>query len=138
MSTHLKEKEEQIRKVLEQLAEENINGKPILVEGRKDIKALRNLGIKGKIISIKTGGKNLLDIISEIETSNLTGVILMLDFDRRGRELTKNLKCHIEKAGINANLHFWLKLLSLAGKEVKDVEGLATYIETLKNKTGNS
>jgi len=36
LSTHLKEKEEQIHKVLEQLAEENINGKPILVEGKKD------------------------------------------------------------------------------------------------------
>ncbi|MBX5321608.1 MAG: toprim domain-containing protein [Candidatus Bathyarchaeota archaeon] len=138
MSTHLKEKEEQILKILEQLAEENINGKPILVEGRKDIKALRNLGIKGKIISVKTGGKNLLNTISEIEASNLTEVILMLDFDRRGRELTTNLKRHIEKTGINANLHFWLRLSGLAGKEVKDVEGLATYIETLKNKTGNS
>jgi len=62
----------------------------------------------------------------------------MLDFDRRGRELTTNLKSHIEKTGINANLHFWLRLSGLAGKEVKDVEGLATYIETLKNKTGNS
>ncbi len=138
MSTHLKEKEEQIHKVLEQLAEENINGKPILVEGRKDIKALRNLGIKGKIISIKTGGKNLQDIISEIEKSNLKEVILMLDFDRRGRELTKKLKHHIEKTGINPNLHFWLRLSGLAGKEIKDVEGLATYIETLKNKIGNS
>jgi 2,5-diamino-6-(ribosylamino)-4(3H)-pyrimidinone 5'-phosphate reductase len=138
LSTHLKEKEEQIHKVLEQLAEENLGGKLILVEGKKDIKALRNLGIKGKIISVKTGGKNLLDIISEIEASNLTEVILMLDFDRRGRELTTNLKRHIEKNGINANLHFWLRLSSLAGKEIKDIEGLATYIERLKNKTGNS
>jgi len=138
LSTHLKEKEEQIHKVLEQLAEENLGGKLILVEGNKDIKALRNLGIKGKIISVKTGGKNLLDIISEIEASNLTEVILMLDFDRRGRELTTNLKRHIEKTGINPNLHFWLRLSSLAGKEIKDIEGLATYIERLKNKTGNS
>ncbi|MGQ9538453.1 MAG: toprim domain-containing protein [Candidatus Bathycorpusculaceae bacterium] len=138
MSTHLKEKEEQILKILEQLAEDNLNGKPILVEGKKDVKALRTLGINGEIISVKTGGKNLLDIISRMETANFKEVILMLDFDRRGRELTKNLKLHIEKTGINVNLHFWLRLLGLIGKEVKDVEGLAPYIETLKNKIGNS
>lgn len=138
MSTHLKEKEEQILKILEQLAEDNLNGKPILVEGKKDVKALRTLGINGEIISVKTGGKSLLDIISRMETANLKEVILMLDFDRRGRELTKNLKLHIEKTGINVNLHFWLRLLGLIGKEVKDVEGLAPYIETLKNKIGNS
>lgn len=138
MSTHLKEKEEQILKILEQLAEDNLNGKPILVEGKKDVKALRTLGINGEIISVKTGGKSLLDIISRMETANLKEVILMLDFDRRGRELTKNLKLHIEKTGIKVNLHFWLRLLGLIGKEVKDVEGLAPYIETLKNKIGNS
>lgn len=137
MSTHLKEKEEQILKILEQLAEDNLNGKPILVEGKKDVKALRTLGINGEIISVKTGGKSLLDIISRMETANLKEVILMLDFDRRGRELTKNLKLHIEKTGIKVNLHFWLRLLGLIGKEVKDVEGLAPYIETLKNKIGN-
>ena len=138
MSTRLKKKEEQILQVLEQLAEENMNGKPIIVEGQRDAETLRTLGINGQIIFAKTGGKSLLDVISEIEKAKTGEVIMLLDFDRRGRELTEKLKCHIEKAGIKANTHFWLKLYSLVGRELKDVEGLAKYMETLKSKTGDS
>jgi 5S rRNA maturation endonuclease (ribonuclease M5) len=120
------------------LAEENRNGKPILVEGRKDAEALKTLGINGQIIFAKTGGKTLLDVISEVEAANPSEIILLPDFDRRGRELTANLKRYMEKAGIKANLHFWLRLSSLVGREVKDVEGLAAYMETLKSKIGDS
>ncbi|MEM1563892.1 MAG: hypothetical protein QW161_04395 [Candidatus Bathyarchaeia archaeon] len=138
MSTHLKEKEKQILQVLEQLAEENVNGKPILVEGRKDEEALRELGVNGQIILAKTGGKSLLGVISEIEALKSSEVIMLLDFDRRGRELTENLRNHIEKAGVRANMYYWLKLSILVGKEVKDVEGLAKYMKTLKSKIGDS
>jgi 2,5-diamino-6-(ribosylamino)-4(3H)-pyrimidinone 5'-phosphate reductase len=137
LSTHLKEKEEQILKVLEQLAEEN-RSKPIIVEGQKDAETLRNLGISGQIIFAKKCGKSLLDVISEIEDAKTSEVIMLLDFDRRGRELTEKLGRHIEKAGIKANTHFWLKLRSLVGRELKDVEGLAKYMKTLKSKIGNS
>ena len=138
MSTRLKEKEEQILQVLEQLAEENKSGKPVLVEGRKDAEALKNLGINGQIIFAKTGGKSLLDVVSEIEVAGASEILMLLDFDRRGRELAERLKSHIEKMGIKANMQYWLKLSSLVGREVKDVEGLAKYMKTLKIKTGNS
>ena len=138
MSTRLKEKEEQILQVLEQLAEENRSGKPIIVEGQKDAETLRELGINGQIIFAKTGGKSLLDVVSEIEVASASEILMLLDFDRRGRELTERLKSHIEKLGIKANMYYWLKLSSLVGKEVKDVEGLAKYMKTLKSKTDNS
>ncbi|MEM2440366.1 MAG: toprim domain-containing protein [Candidatus Bathyarchaeia archaeon] len=138
MSTHLREKAEQIQQILEQLAEESSSGKPILVEGKKDAEALKTLGITGKIMFAKKGLKTRLDVVSEIEKSSPTEIILMLDFDREGRELTEHFKTHMEKVGVKANIHYWLKLSSLTGREVKDVEGLATYLKTLKNKTGNS
>ncbi len=138
MSTHLKEKEEQILQVLGQLAEENKNGKPILIEGRKDAESLKELGVNGQIIFAKTGGKSLLDVISEIEASKTGEVIMLLDFDRKGRELTEILKFHIEKMSVKANMYYWLRLSSLVGKEVKDVEGLAKYMKTLKSKIGDS
>jgi 5S rRNA maturation endonuclease (ribonuclease M5) len=138
LSARLKEKEEQILQVLEQLAEENRSGKPIIVEGQKDAETLRELGVNGQIIFAKTGGKSLLDVVSEIEVASASEILMLLDFDRRGRELTERLKRHIEKLGIKANMHYWLKLSSLVGKEVKDVEGLAKYMKTLKSKIGNS
>jgi 2,5-diamino-6-(ribosylamino)-4(3H)-pyrimidinone 5'-phosphate reductase len=133
----LKEKEEKIRLVLECLGEESAKGKPIIVEGKRDIETLRMLGVQGKIISAKTGGKSLLDVISEVEKCDVQEVIALLDFDRRGKEWTKSLKQHLEKSKIKLNLQFWNELYGLVGKEVKDVEGLATYMETLKRKIGD-
>jgi len=138
LSSHLREKEEKILHVLECLSEESAKGTPIIVEGKKDIKALRVLAVEGKVISAKTGGKCFLDVVSEVEKMGAREVILLLDFDRRGIELTKNLKQHLEKTGIKPNLTFWSELSSLVGNEVKDVEGLATYMETLKRKICNS
>ncbi|MGC9094724.1 MAG: toprim domain-containing protein [Candidatus Bathyarchaeia archaeon] len=138
MSTRLKEKEEKILQLLEGINEEAAKGKPIIVEGKKDIAALKALAIEGKIITAKTGGKSFLELISEIERTSAKEVILLLDFDRRGKELTRNLKRYMEKTGIKTNTTFWSSLLSLVGKEVKDVEGLAAYMETLKSKICNS
>jgi 5S rRNA maturation endonuclease (ribonuclease M5) len=138
LSTHLQEKEEKILRVLECIAEESAKGTPIIVEGKNDIEALRVLGVEGKIMSAKTGGKSILDVISEVEKLAPKEVIMLLDFDRRGRELTKRLRQDLEKAKTKINLTFWNKLLELVGTEVKDVEGLATYTETLKRKIHNS
>ena len=138
MSTHLKDKEEKILQVLEGLAEESAKGTPIIVEGKNDIGALRALGVEGKIISAKTGGKSILDVISEVEKRTAKEVIMLLDFDRRGKEWTKRLKQNLEKAKTKINITFWSRLLELVGTEVKDIEGLATYMETLKRKIHNS
>lgn len=138
LSTHLQEKEEKILRVLECLAEESAKGTPIIVEGKNDIEALRALGVEGKIISAKTGGKSILDVISEVEKCTAKEVIMLLDFDRRGKEWTKRLKQNLENAKVKINLTFWSRLLALVGTEVKDVEGLATYMETLKRKIHNS
>jgi 2,5-diamino-6-(ribosylamino)-4(3H)-pyrimidinone 5'-phosphate reductase len=138
LSIHLQEKEEKILQVLECLAEESGKGTPIVVEGKNDVKSLRILGVEGNILSAKTGGKSILDVASEIEKYNAKEVILLLDFDRRGKELTNSLRQNLEKTRIKANLAFWTRLSELAGREVKDVEGLATYMETLKCKIHNS
>ncbi|MEM3673317.1 MAG: toprim domain-containing protein [Candidatus Bathyarchaeia archaeon] len=138
MSIHLKEKEEKILKVLEQLAEESAKGTPIIVEGKNDITTLRALGVKGKVLSAKTGGKSLLETVSQLEKQESREVILLLDFDRRGRELTERLKQQLEKVGVNPNLSFWRELLLLVRREVKDIEGLASYMENLKRKICNS
>lgn len=136
MSAHLKEKEERIQQVLECLIEESAKGTPIIVEGKKDVETLRSLGVEGRIIPAKTGGKSRLDVISEIEKSKSREVVLLLDFDRRGREWTATLKQHLEKTKIVPNLTFWNHLKALAGRELKDIEGLAAFMQTLQKKTG--
>ena len=138
MSTRLKEKEEKILQILNAIAEESAKGKPIVVEGKKDVAALRASGVAGKVLTVKTGGKSFLDAVSEIEKMGPSEVILFLDFDRRGREGTKRLKQSLERAKIKPNVKFWRELSALVGKEIQCVESLTVYLRTLHTKIAAS
>jgi 2,5-diamino-6-(ribosylamino)-4(3H)-pyrimidinone 5'-phosphate reductase len=138
LSAHLRERQEKIQQILECLAEESARGTPIIVEGKKDVETLRTLGVQGQIVTAKTGGKSRLDLISEIETTGNREVILLLDFDRRGKEWTAILRENLEKARIKTNITFRKELLRFAGRELKDIEGLAAYLQTLSRKLGET
>jgi 5S rRNA maturation endonuclease (ribonuclease M5) len=138
LSAHLREREERIQLILERLKQESSEGTAIIVEGKKDVESLRELGIEGPIISAKTGGKSRTDLISDIEESGVREVILLFDFDRRGKEWTGTMKRRLESIRVKADLTFWKELLRFAGRELKDVEGLTAYIQTLKEKLGEA
>jgi 5S rRNA maturation endonuclease (ribonuclease M5) len=133
----LQEKEEKLIEALRRLAEESAKGAPILVEGKKDVETLRALGVQGTLVTVKTGGKSFIDVVSTLEEANTPKVILFLDFDRRGKQGTNRLRHNLERAGIKVDLESWLMLLGTVGKDVQCVEGLAGYLESLKARTGN-
>jgi 5S rRNA maturation endonuclease (ribonuclease M5) len=136
MSGHLERKMEEFQHIIEDLIAEATNGTPIIVEGPRDRESLERLEVKGDVISVKTSGKTLLDTLQEIEDRNKDEVILLMDFDRRGKEMTARLIKNLEKSRIKTNLVFWKKLSSLVRRDVKDIEGLATFIQTLNKKIG--
>jgi 2,5-diamino-6-(ribosylamino)-4(3H)-pyrimidinone 5'-phosphate reductase len=131
----LREKEETVTQVLSSLAEESTKGTPILVEGKKDVETLRALGISGPIVAIKTGGKSFIDIVSGLEDAKIQKAILLLDFDRRGKQGTNRLRRNLEGTGIKVELAFWLALLGTIGKDVQCIEGLNAYMKTLRTRT---
>jgi 5S rRNA maturation endonuclease (ribonuclease M5) len=138
LSTKTEKRVEKIQKLLERLAKQSAKGAPIVVEGKKDIKSLNKLGITGDIILAKTSGKSFLDVLGEIEKKERSEVILLFDFDRRGKEWTLRMARRLEGMKITPNLVFWKMLLGLVGRDVKDIEGLAAYLETLKNRSAKS
>ena len=111
MSTRLEEKEKKILRTLERLAHESVKGIPIIVEGRNDVETLRALNIEGKIMEAKAGGKSILTFLSEVEMFGVREFILLLDFDRRGKELTKHLMRQLEQKRIKSNIFFWKRLM---------------------------
>ena len=135
LSTKLKEKEEKIQQIIGQLTEESAKGKPIIVEGKKDVQALQVLGVNGIIFTVKTGGKSFLEATAEIEKLGASEVILLLDFDRRGKEGTLKLQQNLERAKIKVNTHFWRDLSAIVGREIQCIESLPTYLITLQEKT---
>ena len=138
MSTRLKDKQEKIQQILAKLAEASTKGQPIVVEGKKDAQALFELGVEGTILTLKTGGKSFLEATAEIEALGVREVILLLDYDRRGREGTLRLKQDLERAKIKVNTRFWRDLEALAGREIQCVESLPAYLLTLSEKTASS
>lgn len=116
------------------LTEESAKGKLIVVEGKKDEIALQELGVSGKVLTVKTGGKSFLQATEEIEKLGESGVILLLDFDRRGKEGTLRLKNSLERAKVKANTKFWHDLQALVGKDISCVESLSSYLITLQEK----
>jgi 5S rRNA maturation endonuclease (ribonuclease M5) len=136
LSTRLKKKEEKVLKTLTILLEESSKGIPIVVEGKKDVKALRAFGLTGTLITVKTGGKSFLDAVCEIEKVGVPEVILFLDFDRRGKEGTKRLKQSLERVKIKPNTKLWRTLAATVGKEIQCIESLTAYLRTLHEKIG--
>ncbi|MGD6934581.1 MAG: hypothetical protein ACQCN5_10285 [Candidatus Bathyarchaeia archaeon] len=136
MSTKLKDRLEKILQIIAKLVEESGKGTPVVVEGKRDADNLRLLGVGGKIVTVKTGGKSFVDVVSEIEESGTRGVILFLDFDRRGKEGTKRLVSELERLHVKANVRFWRELEGLVSRDIQCIESLPNYLETLKTKAG--
>ncbi len=134
MSTRLRDKEEKILQIIAKLTEESVKGKLVIVEGKKDELALRELGIMGRVITVKTGGKSFLQAGAEIEKLGAPDVILLLDFDRRGKEGTMHLKRNLERAKVKVDMRFWRDLQALVGRNIACIESLPSYLNTLRNK----
>ena len=136
MPKKLEEKQEKIRKVISKILDASEKGILVVVEGKKDEEALRVLGVNGKVLTIKTGGKSFLKATSEIEDLGIQEVILLLDFDRRGKEGTLRLMQGLERAKIRVNARFWRDLEVLAGKDICCIESLPSFLNTLQEKVG--
>ena len=78
---------------------------------------------------IKSSSNILYDILDDVSS---TEIILLVDFDDYGISLAKNIIQHLEKKRIKVNTHFWRRLKALVRRDVKDVEGIVSYLEKLK------
>ena len=121
--------------LLTYLADDSAKGVLIVVEGKKDVEALVSLGVEGPILAAKAGGKAFVQVQREIERTCPREVILLLDFDRRGKEATATFTQNLERAKIKINLTFWKTLSTLVGHEAQCIESLPAYLQTLEQKT---
>ena len=119
---------EYLEKTLYELQEEN-KQIPIIVEGDKDIDALRRLEIKGVIISINTG-VSIIDFCDRV-ASECSHVIILTDWDRKGGFLCYMIKKNLE-GRVNCNTRF--REVFAKYSMIRTVEGLPSWIETLKAK----
>jgi 5S rRNA maturation endonuclease (ribonuclease M5) len=105
---------EQVEKLLDELRWYAASGTPILVEGSHDIKALRELDVRGPIFKISSK-KTALNSISDL--ASYSKIIIMTDFDRTGDELAKFCAKHLRSLGPKPILDIRQKLKALLRKD---------------------
>ncbi len=110
---------------MKKLSEEEI---PIIVEGKKDEGALRELGITGPIHQIPAGGRTPLNSLENLPEYD--EAIVLTDFDRTGEELAEFCEKHLKKLGVNVLLKFRRKIRHYVRKGVKDIEGMSSFIKS--------
>jgi 5S rRNA maturation endonuclease (ribonuclease M5) len=121
---------EDLEVIILDLIEEN-KSIPIIVEGDKDIEALRRLGFIGSIISVNMG-INLSTFCDRI-SNDFDSIIILTDWDRRGGHL-----CHTIKKNLEGRVKCNIKYRELLAKNttIRTVEGLPSWISTIKEKIG--
>lgn len=119
---------ENLEELLLELKEENKNV-PILVEGDKDIEALRRLEITGTIISVNAG-MSLTDFCDWI-AEQYKKVIILTDWDRRGGKLCHTIRKNLE-GRVSCDTDYRKSLAKNA--MIRTVEGLPSWLETIKKK----
>ena len=129
MPTSLERKYGALNESLVKLAKKADEGVPILVEGAKDLVALERLGIKGKIVCVKSSNRVLVDLLDTIKDKE---AVVLVDFDRTGKRLAERIVTYLQRKGVNANSGLWKRIGSLVKHDVKDVEGLPSYLEKIK------
>lgn len=119
---------EDLEEALFGLREEN-KTVPIIVEGDKDIEALRKLDITGEIIRFNVGLSipDFCDMISQ----KYKNIILLTDWDRKGGYLCSTIKKNLEsRVGCNTRYREIFAKRSM----IRTLEGLPSWIETLRKK----
>ena len=111
---------------IKKLNNESKNGSLVVVEGKRDVRALRSMGFIGKILML-CHNNNFDRFISE--AGKYHKIILLLDLDREGRSLTKKAAILLEGKKHVIDLYFRRNLSSITCGRVKQIEELSKYAE---------
>ena len=119
---------DELEKTLIELKEEN-KTIPIIVEGDKDIEALKKLGIEGEIIRFNRGMSipDFCDMISKKHKR----VILLTDWDKKGGYLCSTIKKNLESR-VECNTRY--RKIFAKRSMIRTIEGLPSWIEALRYK----
>ncbi len=104
----------------------------IVVEGRKDVKALNNLGIEGKFMMVQVSGGPVR--IAENLWNNGSKAVILTDWDRRGDQLAEDLIRNMDSLQIHYNIEIRRELAHLCRPFCKDVESLHSVVNLLESR----
>lgn len=102
------------------------DGTPILVEGKRDIESLKNLGVRGNFILISR--TPAFQIADKLKVDKISEVILLTDFDRAGKRYARDLFEEFQSRGIKVNNLIRNDIIKYSHGDLKDIESLYAYL----------
>lgn len=102
-------------------------GQLIVVEGVKDRQALVKLGVKAKIMTLRSFIR--LASTDWLEKEKLSEIVVLTDFDRRGRSHSVKIR-KICSGRVRVNTEYKYRLKQALGGSAKEVEGIPSFIRS--------
>ena len=126
------ERWEEIRGVLFRLTQ-MVPDHVVLVEGHKDVAALKAIGIDGDICCVQVVGGPVR--ASEYVWKAEKKAVILTDWDRRGGILAHELRDNLSSLGVEYDDTIRKDLAALTRTFAKDVESLDSVLNLLQNRT---
>lgn len=106
-----------------------IKDKVVIVEGKRDKRALEKIGIRNVI---EISGKPLSSIVNIVKGKH---VVILTDFDKEGKKLEKKLTYLFSKNKIKIDRMLRFKFLRFGVDKIECIkmEGVDTYVKTCSN-----
>jgi 5S rRNA maturation endonuclease (ribonuclease M5) len=98
---------------------------PVVVEGARDVAALRTLGLRGRIIQLHCGRP--IAEVGETISREWSAVIILLDWDRRGRQLEAQLTRHLD-CDWEAHRYVRQELMALCKASISTIEEVPGFL----------
>lgn len=133
-STDDAERLEAISELIEELS--SMSGTHIiLVEGLKDVAALRSVGVEGEFYCVQSGG-GPVKAAEHVWHSGRQAVI-MTDWDRRGGSLARMLRDNLSALDVRYDDRIRGELAVLCRPYIKDVESVDAVVRLLESSGGS-
>jgi 5S rRNA maturation endonuclease (ribonuclease M5) len=115
----------ELQKFVEFLNHECKMGSLVVVEGKKDQKALRSVGFDGDVV-LFNNFRGITKFVDNVTISRKK-IILLLDMDEKGKILTSKILSHINSTCRHDCLLAKQRLARITGGRLRHIEDLSSF-----------
>jgi len=119
-----------LEELLAGILEASGEGAAIVVEGERDERSLRELGVEGPIV--RAARRPALEV-AEDGVMGYEEVVILTDWDRAGDELARRIELHLRGMGARVDTETRERLKRMVRREIKDVESLSGFVERVRS-----
>ena len=116
---------QEVHEFIELLNHESKAGARVIVEGKKDELALRNVGFKGEIL-VYNNFKGIINFVDHVSKKRRK-VILLLDRDRNGKSLTSKILKKLDLSCPHDGLYYKKRFVKITHGKIMCIENLSNF-----------